>query len=199
MYSILPEIAIYQDVEKGTFIFYTSFCMAVTGLPVVNRMLAKSNLFNTPIGDLTAEITNFNAIISWIVLMYLDSLAENWISPLRVLGIFGSLVGVFVVSWWVLGKVMTKISHMASTSESLSQLAVILTFNIVLFYSWLTQAIGSNAIFGALLVGLRIPHNDRFAIKIAEKMDDILMIILAPLYFGLIGVSTNIAFLRYAD
>jgi Kef-type K+ transport system membrane component KefB len=55
---------------------------------------------------------------------------------------------------------------------------------------------GANAIFGALLVGLTTPHDHQFAIKIAEKMEDILMILLVPLYFGLVGWFTNIAFYR---
>jgi Kef-type K+ transport system membrane component KefB len=197
LYSILGDITITPyAVEKGPFIFYTAFCMAVTGLPVVNRMLANSKLFNTAAGDLSAQITNFNALISWLVLMYLIPYAENSRYPLYALGIFGTLIGLFVVSWWFLHKTMAIISHMGTVSESLSQLAVLLTFCIVFLFSWFTQAMGANAIFGALLIGLVTPHDHQFAIKIAEKMEDILMILFVPLYFGLIGWFTNIAFYR---
>lgn len=197
LYSILSTITITPNVVvQGPFMFYTAYCMAVTGLPIVNRMLASSKIFNTPVGDLSVEITNFNAIISWVVLMYLIPYAENSLYPLKALGIFATVVGVFAVFWWILDKVMTRISHIGTTSESLSQFSVLLTFCIVFFFSWFTQAMGANAIFGALLVGLRTPHDHQFAVKIAEKMEDILMILLVPLYFGLIGVLSNIAFIR---
>jgi Kef-type K+ transport system membrane component KefB len=167
--------------------------MAWTGLPVVNRILANSRLYKNPIAALSGDVSNVNAIMTWVVLMYLIPYAENSQDPYKALAIFNAVLAVFILFWWILDIVMTRIARMATTSESLSQLSVLLTFCMVFFFSWFTQAMGAHAIFGALLVGLRTPHN---SIKIAEKMEDILMILFVPIYYGLVGVLATIAFIK---
>ena len=98
--------------------------------------------------------------------------------------------------WFALRPMMIYISNMGTGSESLSQLSVLMTFCLIFFASWFTQAVGANAIFGALLVGLRTPHDHGFAIKLAEKMEDILMIILLPLFFANVGMNADLTTLK---
>ena len=197
LYSLLPSLSSnYVPVAQGPFIFYTAVCMAWTGLPVVNRILANSRLYKNPIAALSGDVSNVNAIMTWVVLMYLIPYAENSQDPYKALAIFNAVLAVFILFWWILDLVMSRIARMATTSESLSQLSVLLTFCMVFFFSWFTQAMGAHAIFGALLVGLRTPHNHRFSIKIAEKMEDILMILFVPIYYGLVGVLASIAFIK---
>ncbi|KAJ3227001.1 K(+)/H(+) antiporter [Clydaea vesicula] len=70
--------------------------------------------------------------------------------------------------------------------------AWILLLIIVASISFFTQAVGVHAIFGAFLVGLMVPHDFGFAIKIAEKIEDIVSIVLLPLYFAYSGLNTRI-------
>ena len=98
--------------------------------------------------------------------------------------------------WFAIFPIMTYISNMGTGSESLSQLSVLFSFGLIFLNAWFTQAIGAHAIFGALLVGIRTPHDHGFAIKLAEKMEDILMILLLPLYFAIIGINTDLTLLN---
>ena len=181
---------------QAPFLLMTSVCMSVTGFSVVYRMLTVSKWYNTALTELTTDITNFNAILLCVFLMYVIPYAENSQFPDRALGIFAALAGTVLIFWWILGKIMTGISNLGTSSESLSQLSVLLTLVMVFAFSWFTHAMGANAIFGALLVGLKTPHDHRFAIKIAEKLEDIVMILFVPLYYGFIGIEVNFTSLR---
>ena len=76
-----------------------------------------------------------------------------------------------------------------------TQSVVALTILMVLASSFFTGVCGVHAIFGAFLVGLICPHDGGFAIKLTEKIEDLVTVFLLPLYFALSGLSTNIGLL----
>jgi len=45
------------------------------------------------------------------------------------------------------------------------------------------------------MIGIICPHEGGFAIKVAEKVEDLVSAIFLPLYFALSGLSTNISLL----
>jgi len=48
----------------------------------------------------------------------------------------------------------------------------------------------------AFVVGLICPHEGGFAIKLTEKIEDIVTVLFLPLYFALSGLNTNIGLLN---
>ena len=55
--------------------------------------------------------------------------------------------------------------------------------------------IGVHPIFGAFLAGLICPHEGGFAIKVTEKVEDLVATLFLPLYFALSGLQTNLGLL----
>lgn len=53
-----------------------------------------------------------------------------------------------------------------------------------------------HPIFGAFLAGLICPHEGGFAIKLTEKIEDLISVLFLPLYFALSGLSTNLGLLN---
>ena len=77
-------------------------------------------------------------------------------------------------------------------TQGVVALTVLLTFGSAFF----TGIIGVHPIFGAFLVGLICPHDGGFAIKLTEKIEDLVTVFFLPLYFALSGLSTNIGLLN---
>ena len=61
--------------------------------------------------------------------------------------------------------------------------------------AFFTGAIGVHPIFGAFLAGLICPHEGGFALKVTEKIEDLMSALFLPLYFTLSGLSTNLGLL----
>ncbi len=76
-----------------------------------------------------------------------------------------------------------------------SQGIISLTLLLALASAFFTGVIGVHPIFGAFLAGLICPHEGGFAIKVAEKIEDLIGALFLPLYFTLSGLNTNIALL----
>lgn len=66
---------------------------------------------------------------------------------------------------------------------------------LALASSFFTGIIGVHPIFGAFMVGLICPHEGGFAIKVTEKIEDLISSLFLPLYFALSGLNTNIGLL----
>jgi Kef-type K+ transport system membrane component KefB len=62
--------------------------------------------------------------------------------------------------------------------------------------AFFTGAVGVHPIFGAFLAGLIMPHEGGFAIKVTEKIEDLMMTLFLPLYFTLSGLNTNLGLLN---
>ena len=77
-----------------------------------------------------------------------------------------------------------------------TQTVVALTILLVLSSALFTQIIGIHAIFGAFMVGLICAHEGGFAIKLTEKIEDLVSVLFMPLYFALSGLSTNLGLLN---
>lgn len=73
-----------------------------------------------------------------------------------------------------------------------SQAAIFIAFMICFISAWITDVIGIHAIFGAFLAGVIMPHEGGFAVHIIEKIEDLITILLLPIYFTLSGLKTEI-------
>jgi Kef-type K+ transport system membrane component KefB len=76
-----------------------------------------------------------------------------------------------------------------------SQSVIVLTLLIALTSAFFTGVIGVHPIFGAFLAGLICPHEGGFAIKVTEKIEDLVSSLFLPLYFALSGLGTNLGLL----
>ena len=76
-----------------------------------------------------------------------------------------------------------------------SESIVALTLFIVLASAFFTSVIGAHSIFGAFMAGLMCPHDGGFAIKLTEKIEDLISTLFVPLFFAMSGLSTDLGLL----
>lgn len=66
---------------------------------------------------------------------------------------------------------------------------------IALASAFFTGIIGVHPIFGGFMVGLIVPRERSFTIKVTEKLEDLIGALFLPLYFTLSGLKTNLGLL----
>jgi Kef-type K+ transport system membrane component KefB len=77
-----------------------------------------------------------------------------------------------------------------------SQTMISVILLIALASAFFTGIIGVHAIFGGFMVGLILPREGGFNIKVTEKLEDLIGAIFLPLYFTLSGLNTNLGLLN---
>jgi Kef-type K+ transport system membrane component KefB len=74
------------------------------------------------------------------------------------------------------------------------KLPVVVFLLILIFVcAWFTEIIGVHAIFGAFVLGIVTPRRKQFASKLTKRIEDIVVVILLPLYFTFSGLRTDIS------
>lgn len=60
------------------------------------------------------------------------------------------------------------------------------------------ERIGIHSLFGAFLFGVVIPHDSRLAEQLRSRMEDLVVILLLPIFFAFTGMRTQLGLLSSA-
>lgn len=137
-----------------------------------------------------------NDVVGWILLALCVTLVNSGAS-LTALWILLVAVGytLFLI-YLVRPCFMYMLRRTGSLSNGPTQTVVAVTVLMVLTSAFFTGIIGIHPIFGAFMIGLMAPHEGGFAIKLTEKLEDLVSVLFLPLYFALSGLSTNLGLLN---
>lgn len=159
------------------------------------RILTELKLLSTPVGIIVLSAGVGNDVTGWILLALCVALV-NAGSGITALWVFLTCVGyVLLLVYPVRMSFRWFLVRTGSLQNGPSQGVIALTLLMVLASAWFTQVIGVHAIFGGFLIGLICPHEGGFAIKLTEKIEDLVTVLFLPLYFALSGLSTNLGLL----
>ena len=183
-------------IQFGTYMLFIAIAMSITAFPVLCRILTELKLLRTPVGIVVLSAGIANDVVGWILLALCVALvnASNGITALYVLLV--CVVYNLLLCFGVRPAFLWFLKRNGAISNGPSQSIVALIMMMVLISAWFTNIIGIHAIFGAFLVGLIIPHEGGFAIKITEKIEDFVSGIFVPIFFTLSGLNTNIGLLN---
>jgi len=89
-----------------------------------------------------------------------------------------------------------RVADMYASRETLSKPIVAIFFINLLVSAYLGEVIGIHALFGAFMAGAIMPDNSKFKNILTEKMEDVALVLLLPLFFVYTGLRTEIGALH---
>ncbi|QUC17338.1 uncharacterized protein UV8b_01579 [Ustilaginoidea virens] len=184
-----------QPIKFSVYMLFIGIAVAITAFPVLCRILTELKLLDTSVGVVTLSAGVANDVVGWILLALCVALV-NAGSGLNSVWILLSALGFLLLLllaiqpalYWVLRR-------SGSIENGPSQSIISLILLIALASSFFTGIIGIHPIFGSFMAGLIVPRNDRFNIRVTEKLEDLIGALFLPLYFTLSGLSTNLGLL----
>ncbi|KAJ5502586.1 Cation/H+ exchanger [Penicillium fimorum] len=184
-----------KPIAFGTYLLFIGIAMAITAFPVLCRILTELKLLSTRVGVIVLSAGVGNDVVGWILLALCVALvnAGSGITALYVLLVCAAYMLFLTFAFRPL--FLRFLEKTGSLQKGPSQSVVALTLLIALASAFFTQVIGVHAIFGGFVIGLICPHEGGFAIKLTEKIEDLVAAIFLPLYFTLSGLSTNLGLL----
>ncbi|OMJ29745.1 Cation/H(+) antiporter 17 [Smittium culicis] len=154
-------------------------------------------MLNTTVGFATITAASVDDVTAWILLALVIALSSSssgltalWI---LIVGLVYVLFVFYVIQRYYI-KYLNKQGFLNGRDPNPQ--IVFITFLMVFLSAWFTDILGIHAIFGAYIIGVIVPHNGGFAIKIAEKIEDLISIFFLPIYFALSGLNTNLGLLN---
>jgi len=187
-----------RSVSLLTFALYMGAFMSVTAFPVLARILAERRLLRSRIGAVTIACAAVADVTAWCVLAFV-------VAAVRATGHAGALVTTALAIAYagamllVVRPLLVRLAARVATPDAMSQNVAALVLILVLISSWLTELMGIHAVFGAFLFGAILPKEGGFARALVEKLEDVTIIALVPLFFAYSGVRTEIGLLDSAQ
>lgn len=160
------------------------------------RILTELKLLQSQVGVVVLSAGVANDVVGWILLALCVAIvnAGSGITALYVL--LTCLAYVLFLVYAIRPAFLRLLRWSGSLHNGPTQSVVALTVLMVFASAFFTGIIGVHPIFGAFLMGLICPHEGGFAIKLTEKIEDLVTVFFLPLYFALSGLSTNLGLLN---
>ncbi|EXJ87504.1 hypothetical protein A1O3_04464 [Capronia epimyces CBS 606.96] len=195
LYHEFRSDANLAPISFGVYMLFIGVAMAITAFPVLCRILTSLELLSTPVGVIVLSAGVGNDVTGWILLALCVALVNSG-AGLTALWILLVAVGyTLFLTFAVRPGFIYLLRRTGSLANGPTQSVVALTVLLVLASAFFTGIIGIHPIFGAFMIGLMAPHEGGFAIKLTEKLEDLVSVLFLPLYFAQSGLSTNLGLL----
>ncbi|KAJ6515377.1 Sodium/hydrogen exchanger family-domain-containing protein [Mycena sanguinolenta] len=184
------------SVNFGYFLLFTAVAVGITAFPVLCRILTELKLLDTTVGVVTLSAGVGNDVVGWILLALTVALV-NASTGLTALYVLLACVGFVIFLFYPVRMAYVWLVRRTGSLEQGSPTPLTMTVTLLLIMSsaFFTDIIGVHPIFGGFLAGLIIPHENGYAISLVEKLEDLVTILLLPIYFALSGLKTNLGLL----
>lgn len=173
------------------FALFMGIAMSITAFPVLARVIRERGISNTRTGIIALTSAALNDVTGWCLLAFVIALAraEGIHTPLYTLG--GTLL-YLAAMLFIVRPFLKNLAARKFNLNIIRQSTVAVIFIILLVSSLCCELLGIHALFGAFMTGLVMPLEWNFRKLIIEKVEDVALVLLLPLFFVLTGLRTEI-------
>ena len=193
---------IYQDktftpsgVEFLSFSLFMGIAMSITAFPVLARIVQERGIHKTRLGTIVITCAAADDITAWCLLAAVIAIvkAGSFVSSLYVIGLS---VGYVLMMLFVVKPFLKRIGELYAKKDNIKKSVVAIFFLTLIVSSYLTEIIGIHALFGAFMTGVIMPDISKFRNVFIEKVEDVSLILLLPLFFVFTGLRTEIGLIN---
>jgi Kef-type K+ transport system membrane component KefB len=185
------------DVPKLLFGAFFCVALSVTAFPVLARIVAERNLDQSPMGIMALTCAAADDIAAWCMLSIVVSFTKSRPSDGMVTVLLAGLYVAVMVG--VVRRFFLRFVAQREHEPVLSRAALSGIFLALLLSALLTEWIGIHALFGAFLLGALVPAHSQLARRVTDKLEDVVSVLLLPMFFALTGLRTQIGLLDGLD
>ena len=191
---------IYHDyAPEGTsfisFALFMGIAMSITAFPVLARILQEKGLTRSKLGAMVLTCAAADDFTAWCILAAVIALVKSGssISALYTIGL--ALIYVLLMLK-VVRPALKKIEVIYNKQEKMRTPIIALLFIMLIVSSYTTSIIGIHSLFGAFIAGVIMPTGFSFRKIVIDKIEDVSIVLLLPLFFVITGLRTEIGLLN---
>jgi Kef-type K+ transport system membrane component KefB/nucleotide-binding universal stress UspA family protein len=188
-----------DSVAFTSFALFMGAAMSVTAFPVLARILTERNLLSTRLGAVTIACAAVDDISAWSILAVVVALVRA--SAAHTSPWF-TLCGSACYLALMLAVVRPALRWLESyyhTRGRLTQDMIGIVLLLVLASAWTTEWLGIHALFGAFALGAVMPKDAGLVHDLMEKLEDLTVVLLLPIFFAFTGLRTSIGLVQGAE
>jgi Kef-type K+ transport system membrane component KefB len=178
-----------------SFSLFMGIAMSITAFPVLARIVQERGIHKTRLGAIVITCAAADDITAWCLLAVVIAIvkAGTFESALYVIALAFLYV---IVMLFIVKPFLKRVGDLYAKSENLSKPVVAIFFLTLILSSYATNIIGIHALFGAFMTGVIMPDISKFRTIFIEKVEDVSVILLLPLFFVFTGLRTEIGLIN---
>ena len=184
-------------IEFLSFSLFMGIAMSITAFPVLARIVQERGIHKTRLGTIVITCAAADDITAWCILAVVIAIvkAGSFVSSLYVIGL--ALLYVLTMLF-VVKPFLKRVGDLYAKKENIKKSVVAIFFMTLIGSSYLTEIIGIHALFGAFMMGAIMPDISKFRNIFIDKVEDVSVILLLPLFFVFTGLRTEIGLINDA-
>jgi len=181
--------------EFVSFALFIGISMSITAFPVLARIIQEKGLTRTHLGALAIASAAIDDVTAWCLLAGVIAIAKTGSFVSSLYTILFSVLYVCVM-FFVFRPFLKRIGEIYQNNEVINKSVIAFLLLILILSSFATQAIGIHALFGAFIAGVIMPQIPHFRKLLIDKIEDLSVTLLLPLFFVFTGLRTEIGLLN---
>jgi Kef-type K+ transport system membrane component KefB len=195
-YNIYPDFS-PANVSFLAFALFMGIAMSITAFPVLARIVQERKLTGTPLGTLAITCAAADDVTAWCLLAAVVAIAKAGSLMGTIITLGAALLFVGIMLYVIKPRLGPKLRQYIERGKP--KAAVALVFMVVLLSAWIAEVIGIHALFGAFLAGVIMPADTTIKELLTDKVEDISVMLLLPIFFAFTGLRTQIGLLGQGE
>ena len=185
---------LHPKAEFYLFSLFMGIAMSITAFPVLARILHERGLIKSRLGAMVITCAAANDITGWCMLAAVIAIVKAGSLVSAVYVIASAALYIFCMLK-VVRPFLKKFSESHASRQLVNKPVMAIFLLVLIFSAYLTEVLGIHALFGAFMAGIVMPNNMNFKHIIIEKLEDVTLILLLPLFFVFTGLRTQVGLL----
>lgn len=186
---LYPQVAA-AGVPFTGFSLFIGVSMSVTAFPVLSRILTDLGIQKTSLGIMALTCAAVDDVTAWCLLALVIGVVEAHGTGSLITAAMAVAYIVFMVV--LVRPTVVRLTLRHENTGRLTQGMMALVFVLLLLSALATDLIGIHAMFGAFALGAVIPSESRLAHDMTDRLEDVLVVLLLPIFFAFTGLRTRI-------
>ncbi|MBS1687656.1 MAG: cation:proton antiporter [Bacteroidetes bacterium] len=177
------------------FSLFVGISMSITAFPVLARIIQERKMTNTKTGIIALTAAAAGDITVWCVLAFVIAIAKAGNSTNAIYTTIFALVYLGVMLG-ILKPLLKKLVASRVKNELIERSTLAIIFIVLLLSAYFCELIGIHALFGAFMAGIIMPQEWNFRQVLIDKIEDVALVLLLPLFFVFTGLRTQVGLLN---
>ena len=184
-----------EGISFLSFALFMGIAMSITAFPVLARILQEKGLTRSRLGAMALTCAAADDLTAWCILAAVIALVKSG-SSISVLYTIGLAVAYVMLMLKVVRPALVKLEHVYANQEKKRTPVIAILFIMLIVSSYITSIIGIHSLFGAFIAGVIMPSSFSFRKIVIDKIEDVSIVLLLPLFFVITGLRTQISLLN---
>jgi len=184
-----------DGIQFTSFALFIAISMSITAFPVLARIVQERNLQKTKLGTIVITCAAADDITAWCILAAVIAIVKAGSFTSSIYVIIMAIAYVFLMIK-IVRPFLKRVGDLQAGKNTISKPMVAIFFLTLILSSYATEVIGIHALFGAFMAGAIMPENAKFRTLFIDKVEDVALVLLLPLFFVFTGLRTQIGLLN---